>query len=118
VVLHLDKGNPWVYGVLANNVWSISSSSTSPAYSNTIIQPFINYNFKDGTYLTSSPIMTANWKATGEKWTVPVGGGIGHIFHFGRLPVNTQLSAYYNVVRPEFGSNWQIRAQVQFMFPK
>jgi hypothetical protein len=118
VVLHLDKDSPWVYGVLANNVWSVSSSSSSAAYSNTLIQPFLNYNFKGGTYLTSAPIMTANWKADGEKWTVPIGGGIGHIFHLGRLPVNTQLSAYYNVVRPEFGSNWQIRAQVQLMFPK
>jgi len=31
---------------------------------------------------------------------------------------DTQLSAYYNVVRPDFGPNWQIRAQVQLMFPK
>jgi hypothetical protein len=44
--------------------------------------------------------------------------GIGHIFHFGKLPVNTQVAAYYNVVRPDFNSNWQIRAQVQFVFPK
>jgi hypothetical protein len=33
-------------------------------------------------------------------------------------PVNTQLSAYYNVAKPDFGANWQIRAQVQLMFPK
>ena len=26
VVLHLDKGDPWVYGVLVNNVWSLSSN--------------------------------------------------------------------------------------------
>lgn len=32
--------------------------------------------------------------------------------------VNTQISAYYNVVTPDFGANWQIRAQVQLMFPK
>ncbi len=36
----------------------------------------------------------------------------------GKLPVNTQLSAYYNVVTPDDGANWQIRAQVQLMFPK
>jgi hypothetical protein len=29
-----------------------------------------------------------------------------------------QGAAYYNVVRPDFAGNWQIRAQVQFMFPK
>jgi len=49
---------------------------------------------------------------------VPLGGGVGKIFHLGKLPVNTQLSSYYNVVRPEYGPDWQIRAQVQFMFPK
>ena len=25
VVLHLDKGSPWVYGVLVNNIWSLTS---------------------------------------------------------------------------------------------
>ena len=37
----------------------------------------------------------------------------------GKLPVNTQLSAYYNVMAaPDNAANWQIRAQVQLMFPK
>jgi len=49
---------------------------------------------------------------------VPLGGGIGKIFHLGKLPVNTTLQAYYNVVHPDNGANWQLRAQVQFMFPK
>jgi hypothetical protein len=29
-----------------------------------------------------------------------------------------QVSAYYNVVRPDNAANWQLRAQVQLMFPK
>ncbi len=32
--------------------------------------------------------------------------------------MNAQVGGYYNVVRPDLGPNWQIRAQVQFMFPK
>ncbi len=118
VVLHLEHGDPWVYGVLANNVWSLSSSKQGGSYSTGLIQPFVNYNFEGGLYLTSAPIATVDWNADGEKWTVPLGGGIGKIFHLGKLPVNTQLSAYYNVVHPDNGANWQIRAQVQFMFPK
>ena len=47
-----------------------------------------------------------------------MGGGIGRIVHLGRLPVNTQISAYYNVVSPDDGADWQLRAQVQLMFPK
>jgi hypothetical protein len=108
-----------VYGVLVNNVWSLSSDERGGSYNNGLIQPFVNYNFKEGFYLISSPIATVNWKAdSGNKWTVPIGGGVGKIFHFGRLPVNTQLSAYYNVERPDNAANWQIRFQVQLMFPK
>jgi hypothetical protein len=119
VVLHLEKGSPWVYGVLANNVWSTTSNKQGGSYSNGLIQPFVNYNFEGGLYLTSSPVVTVNWKAPGsQQWTVPIGGGVGKIFHLGKLPVNTQVAAYYNVAKPDFGPNWQIRAQVQFMFPK
>jgi len=119
VVLKLQKGDPWVYGVLANNVWSMSDSKRGGAYNGMLVQPFLNYNLPGGTYLTSSPVITADWKAdSDQRWTVPLGLGIGHIFHFGRLPVNTQLSGYYNVVKPDNGANWTLRFQVQFMFPK
>jgi hypothetical protein len=119
VVLHIEKGSPWVYGVLMNNVWSTTSNKQGGSYSNGLIQPFLNYNFEGGLYLMSQPIATVNWKAQGgQQWTVPIGGGIGKIFHFGKLPVNMQLTAYYNVVRPDNAANWQLRAQVQLMFPK
>ena len=118
VALHLAEGSPWVYGMLINNVWSLDTSDDA-SFNNGLIQPFLNYNFKGGTYLTTAPIVTVNWYAdSADRWTVPVGGGIGRIFHFGKLPVNTQISAYYNVVSPEYGADWQLRAQVQLMFPK
>jgi hypothetical protein len=124
VVLRLEHGSPWVYGVLINNVWSIGRSSSpspssSPSFNNGLMQPFLNYNFESGAYLTTSPIISVNWQAKGsQQWSVPMGGGVGKLFKIGRLPVNTQVSAYYNIVRPDFAPNWQIRAQVQFMFPK
>ncbi len=119
VVLHLEKGDPWVYGVLINNVWSLSDSGSGGSYNNGLIQPFVNYNFPGGFYINTSPIITVNWKAdNAQRWTVPLGAGIGKVFHLGPLPVNTQLGAYYNVVKPDDAANWQIRFQVQFMFPK
>jgi hypothetical protein len=118
VALRIEKGSPWVYGALANNVWSVGGGSDAK-YNNFLLQPFLNYNLPGGLYLTSSPVVTANWEASGsQRWTVPVGGGIGKIFHFGRLPVNMQLSAYWNAVAPDIGPDWQLRLQVQFMFPK
>jgi hypothetical protein len=119
VVLHLDHGSPWVYGALVNNIWSLTSNKQGGSYNNGLIQPFVNYNFPEGFYLTSAPIWTVDWKADGgQQWTVPLGGGVGKIFHLGKLPVNTSIAVYYNVVKPDFGANWQVRAQVQLMFPK
>jgi hypothetical protein len=118
VALHLRPGDPWVYGALVNNVWSVGSGD-DPSYNNFLLQPFVNYNLPGGVYVNSAPVITANWKAeSSQRWTVPLGAGVGKIFHFGPLPVNMQLGAYYNVVTPDTGADWQVRFQMQFMFPK
>lgn len=117
VVLRIQKR--WVYGALVNNVWSVSSSNSDPSYNNFLMQPFLNYNFPGGLYLTSAPIVTADWKAdSGDRWTVPLGGGVGKIVRFGKLPVNFQTQAFYNVEKPHFGADWTWRLQAQLMFPK
>ena len=83
-------------------------------------QYFVNYNFDSGAYLTSAPIITADWNAdSSQRWTVPFGLGAGKILRVGGAPVNTSLHAYYNVEKPDLmGADWQIRFQVQFLFPK
>jgi hypothetical protein len=51
--------------------------------------------------------------------TKPIGGGVGKIVKFGKLPVNFQLQAFDNVVTPkQGGADWQLRFQVQLLFPK
>jgi hypothetical protein len=47
-----------------------------------------------------------------------LGAGVGHIFHIGRLPVNTQIAAHHDVVHPDNGANRQARLQVRPLFPK
>ena len=70
-------------------------------------------------YLTTAPIILANWEASsGNEWTVPVGGGLGKVFPIGKQPVNLNLQAYYNVERPAPVGAWSSRIVVQFMFPK
>jgi hypothetical protein len=110
---------PWVVGALAQNVWSYAGDSDRKHVNNFLFQPFVNYNFKHGWYVTSSPIMTIDWTADSDNmWTVPVGGGVGKILKIGKLPVNISTQAYYNVATPEFGPDWQLRLQMQFLFPK
>ena len=48
----------------------------------------------------------------GTKWTVPVGAAGGRVFRIGKLPINVQIGAYYNVVTPQYGADWQLRTQL------
>jgi len=115
----LTMKGPWVYGALINNQWSFAGNHKRKKVNAMLLQPFVNYNLPKGWYLTSSPIMTANWVAnTDNTWTVPVGGGIGKILRIGKLPVNATISAYYNAVRPTHAADWQLRFQIQLLFPE
>jgi hypothetical protein len=112
------SNGPWVTGVLVNNIWSFGGTRgpAGNAYSNFLMQPFVNYNFDGGWYVGSSPIVTANWETAGRKWTVPVGANVGRVFKIGPQPVNVSAGAYYNLVTPQYGPDWQLRTQVTFIF--
>jgi len=108
----------WVIGSLFSNVWSFAGSGDQDVNLFTW-QYFINYNLENGWYLISAPIISANWEApSGEEWTVPFGGGVGKIFKIGKQPLNASAQAYYNVEKPTNGPDWQLRVQLQFLFPK
>ena len=84
-----------------------------------LIEPFINYNLPGGWYLITDMIITANWNAdSGQRWTVPLGGGIGKLFKIGNQPINSRIEAYYNVEKPDAGPDWQTVFTFQFLFPK
>jgi hypothetical protein len=121
---------PWVVGALVNNQWSFAGWGKDE-FNQLLLQPFVNYNFGKGWYLVSAPILTANWDAAkGNQWTVPLGLGGGRTFRLralpggdnlgelGKLPVNVSLQAYANAVKPDFAADWQLRFQIQFLFPK
>ncbi len=109
----------WLIGVLANNLFSVAGSSERMDVNQMLVQPFVNYNLPDHWYILSSPIITADWKAKpSDVWTVPVGAGVGKIVHFGKLPVNINAQYFNNVVRPEGTTDWSVRFQIQFLFPK
>ncbi len=114
----LTSSGPWLFGVLGNHIWSFAGESDRSDVNTTLIQPFINYNFPGGWFLTSSPIITANWEAdSSQTWTVPLGGGGGRLFFIGRQPVNVSAQAFYNAEKPDFGADWSVRLSVQFLFP-
>jgi hypothetical protein len=109
----------WVIGILVNNQWSIGGNPLRQNVNEFLAQPFINYNMAHGWYITSSPVITANWLApSDQRWTVPLGGGFGRIFKIGEQPVSANIAGYYNVVHPTGTSNWQLRAELTLLFPE
>ncbi|MHC4475245.1 MAG: neuromedin U [Planctomycetota bacterium] len=112
----LKMDGPWVYGGLVSQLWSYYGND--PEVNITAFQPFLNYNMKGGWYLSTAPIITANWSADSDnQWTIPIGGGIGRVFKIGKQPVNASIRAYHNLESPRNGSDWQLQFQIQFLFP-
>jgi hypothetical protein len=113
IVLLTTPGH-WVIGVLANNQWSVGGNPLRPPVNEFLAQPFINYNMAHGWFLTTSPIITANWLAApGQQWVVPIGGGFGRVFKIGDQPVSASIAG-----NPSGAPNWQLRAQLSLLFPE
>ena len=126
-VVVLVQPSHWTIGFLTNNVWSVAGQSNfnsagmvnKPPVNQFLLQYFVNYNMKKGWYLTTSPILTANWRATGDDvWTVPFGGGVGRVMKLGFQPVNITAQFYGNAVHPPGTSPWGLRLQFVLLFPK
>jgi hypothetical protein len=110
---------PWVVGAIVNQVWSFAGDDSRQDVSALTLRPFINYNLSNGWFLGSSPTITASWEAeSGNRWLVPLGGGVGKVFVIGKKHMSIVLEGYYHVVSPEIGPDWQLRLQVTFLLPK
>jgi hypothetical protein len=108
----------WVVGAQVYNLWSYAGDSTRPAVNQMLLQPLVSYTLPGDWYLTSGPQITADWKASsGDRWTVPVGAGIGKLISIGKQSVSTQVEGYYNVERPAGASTWNVIFTVQLLFP-
>ena len=109
----------WVIGALASNFFSLDSKAGKDDINLLSSQLFVTYNLSGGWFVTSSPIITADWNAPGsERWTVPVGGGFGRVTKLGKQPISWTVQAYYMLEAPTGGPEWELRIQLAFLFPK
>jgi hypothetical protein len=99
-----------VAGLLVNQIWSLGGVDSGPGgkrYATFLAEPFVNYNFGRGWFVSSAPIITDDETHPGRKWTVPVGAVAGRIIKLGgKLPVKLSIGGYYNVVTPQYGAKW------------
>ena len=116
----LHQTSEWTIGGLVNNTWSFAGESDRDEVNHMLINLFAVRQLGKGWYVNSAPIITADWTVDSENtWIVPIGAGGGKVVMIGgKLPLNLQSQLYYNVVRPDFGPEWQWRVQAQILLPK
>jgi len=110
--------NQWTFALLTDNIWSYAGQNNRPAVNQFNFQYFVTYNFKRGWYLTTQPNIIANWpERASQIWTVPVGGGVGRVFHVGKQGMNILMQGYYDPIRPTNAAQWTLQMTVDFLFP-
>jgi hypothetical protein len=108
-----------VVGIVVKNLWSVGGESERRDISSFVLQPLLNINLDRGWFITSKPIITANWKASsGERWLVPVGGGIGKVLRIGRLGLSLDTQAFGYPERPAGAPSWSVGFQIKVLFQR
>ena len=107
----------WVVGVVANQLWRVGGDNFGSPISQFLVQPFINFNIPKGWSISTAPIITANWSSENDKWTVPLGFGVGKVTAIGRQPVSLGMQYYHNVEHPDLAGANQFRFFFSPLFP-
>jgi hypothetical protein len=118
-IVGVNNTRKWFLGLIAQNVWDFAGDDDAADVNSFSLQYTVNYKMGNGYYITSSPLITANWEAeSGNQWAVPFGGGVGRLMKFGEQAVAIDVGAYYYVERPQYNPNWYVQILVNFLFPK
>jgi hypothetical protein len=107
-------------GVLLQNIWSVAGESSRSPVNQFQLKPLFSYNLPRGWYLTSNPTIVADWtRSMTERWLVPIGGGVGKSFNIGKQAVDSNLTLYWNAIRPanQPSPKWQLNLEFTFLFP-
>jgi len=118
---------PIVAGTYVNNVTSGGGMSGHGApggaaggatgYGLFIVNPSAHYSFGGGWFVSGAPAFADDKLPDGADWTLPVGAQVGRAIEInGKLPVNLLVGVYYDSLRPQFGSRWQLRTAAALMF--
>jgi hypothetical protein len=90
---------PWSIGAVAGQRWSFAGDADRADINQLMIRGAIRRQLPRDWFFTSAPIITANWNAgSGQRWLVPLGGGIGRAFRVSRIPWAVSAQAYYRQI--------------------
>lgn len=112
------RNGPWNIGFFGGNQKSFAGSGARPDVNQLLIRGAIRRNLSEKWYLVSAPVITANWNgASGQKWVVPVGGGIGRRLGPESRPWAVTVQGYVNAIKPDGAPDWVVRLSVVAAIP-
>lgn len=109
----VHTSDDWVVGGLLQHWWDIGNDSASDDdpivkahheqdANHTDLQYFIIRQLPKAWELRASPHITADWEADSDnRWTIPLGIGVGKMFKLGPMPVKLMAEVQYPVVKPD-----------------
>ena len=109
---------PWFAGVLVSQLWSFAGAHRAPV-NQTAAEPNVSYNFDSGWYIQFDPTITYDWAAASrDALTLPLGIDVGKAMQIGARSLTLQIGAYDFVKHPTDATQWVVRAQITFLFPR
>lgn len=120
-VAAIDFFPQWVVSLELNNLWSYAGDSDRRDYSVFQIVPGATRLFPPANswYLFTQPNIVADWNApAGNRWIVPLGGGIGGALTTDGFNLDMSLQSYWRLEKPEQAGDWTLNATIQVLLLK
>jgi len=106
-------------GAFVRDTWSIAGNDSRADVHSFLIQPLLRYKLSDGWFLSSTPAITANWNApSAQRWTIPLGGGIGRKIKTGNHSMGLNLQFYRMIEKPDAAPDWMAQVILSFSIPR
>jgi hypothetical protein len=113
----LKQTGHWTYGLLSNQLWSVSGNHDEPNTSATFLQPFLSYTTKAAWTYTLNSESTYNYKT--DRWSMPFNGQVTKVTRIGGQLISVGGGVRYWAMSPRGGAeDWGARVIVTLLFPK
>jgi hypothetical protein len=115
LVLGVQPGNWSIFG-LFDNVWSVAGSGDQEVNEFNFQYQAV-YQFPKRWFFITNWVVGADWQAArDDRWTVPIGGGVGRQFKIGKQQFQAYGQLGYDVAKPDNASGWRAIAVLALVF--
>ncbi len=100
--LYAYLGQKWKLGALLQTYFSYAGDDDRNDVTTLNLQLFYYYSITPTLSIGAGPNIIADFEAdSGDKWTIPIGIGVGYTAQLGKIPVRFMVEYYGSVLRPD-----------------